>query len=417
MTRDGAPYAELFEPSFEANPYPAYAAWRREGPVHRTALPDGTPLWLVTRYGEAREVLKDHRRFVKVPRGADGEEPDGWMHGVPEEMRPFMRHLLAVDPPDHTRLRKLVQKAFTPRFVEERRDRVQAIADGLLDEVEGRAGRTGRREMDLIDDYAFPLPMTVISEMLGVPHADRGDFRRWSNAAIGSDFTVEYEQGIARSMGEFADFLRSLFEAKRREPGADLITGLLRAEEDGETLSEDELLSMIFVLIIAGHETTVNLIANGTLALLSHPDQLDKLKADPSLVVSAVEELLRYDGPAERTTMRFAARDAKVGGVAIPEGEPVMVALASADRDEGRFGEDAQELDVSRFSGGHGEHLAFGKGIHVCLGAPLARMEGQVAIGTLLRRLPNLELAAQPEDLSWRRSLLIRGLVSLPLAF
>lgn len=416
MSQGRGPHAELFDPRFEADPYPDYAAWRREGPVHRTTLPDGFPLWLVTRYEEAREVLKDHRRFVKDPGTVFGDGASGMVEDVPEEMRPFMRHLLAVDPPDHTRLRKLVQKAFTPRFVEERRGRVRELAEGLLDVVEERAERTGRREMDLIEDYAFPLPMTVISEMLGVPGEDHESFRRWSNAAIGSDFTAEYDQTIAPRMGEFADYLRDLFESKREEPEDDLITGLLRAEEDGETLTEDELLSMVFVLIVAGHETTVNLIGNGVLALLTHPDQLARLKADPSLVGPAVEELLRYDGPAERTTMRFAAEEARIGGVTVPKGAAVMVALASADHDEGRFG-DPEGLDVARFAGGRGEHLAFGKGIHVCLGAPLARMEGQVAMSTLFSRMPDLGLAVPPQDLAWRRSLLIRGLAGLPLRF
>lgn len=293
---------------------------------------------------------------------------------------------------------------------------MRQIADALLDAVEERAERTGRREMDLIEDYAFPLPMTVISEMLGVPGEDHGSFRRWSNAAIGSDFTPEYEQDIAPRMGEFAAYLRDLFEKKRREPENDLITGLLRAEEEGETLSEDELLSMVFILIVAGHETTVNLIANGALALLTQPDQLAKLRSDPSLLGPAVEELLRYDGPAERTTMRFAAEDARIGDAAIPKGAAVMVALASADHDGGRF-EDAEGLDVARFSGDRGEHLAFGKGIHVCLGAPLARMEGQVAMGALFSRMPDLGLAVSPGELAWRRSLLIRGLAGLPLRF
>ena len=405
--------AEIFDPAFTEAPYPTYAAWREEGPVHRTGLPDGLPLWLVTRYEDARRILKDHRRFVKNPVSVMTEEQLGKMTQASEKMRPFMHHLLAVDVPDHTRLRKLVQKAFTPRFVEERRGRVQQIADELLDQVEERTRRTGRREMNLIDDYAFPLPITVISEMLGIPYEDREDFRRWSNAAIETDTSADYSESIAPKMGEFADYLRALFEKKRREPEEDLITGLLRAEEEGETLSENELLSMVFILIVAGHETTVNLIGNGTLSLLTHPEELKRLRADPSLAAPAIEELLRYDGPVERTTMRFATEDVEVGNATIPKGAAVMVALASADRDPQQF-EKPDEVNIERRPA---EHLAFGKGIHVCLGAPLARMEGQIAIGTLVKRMPNLQMATSPEELIWRKSLLIRGVVDLPLTF
>ena len=406
-------HAEIFDPAFTDAPYPTYAAWREEGPVHRTELPNGFPLWLITRYEDARRILKDHQRFVKNPVSLMTEEEIEKMPQASEGMRPFMHHLLAVDVPDHTRLRKLVQKAFTPRFVEERRGRVQRIADELLDQVEERARQTGQREMNLIDDYAFPLPITVISEILGIPYEDREDFRRWSNAAIETDASPDYNESIASEMGEFADYLRALFDKKRRKPEDDLVTGLLRAEEEGETLSENELLSMVFILIVAGHETTVNLIGNGTLSLLTYPEELKKLQADPSLIVPTVEELLRYDGPVERTTMRFTTEDAKVGDTTIPKGAAVMVALASADRDQQQF-ESPDEVNIERRPA---EHLAFGKGIHVCLGAPLARMEGQISIGTLVKRMPNLQMATSPEKLIWRKSLLIRGMVDLPLTF
>ena len=383
---------------------------RREEPVYRTELTDGRGLWLVTGFEEVERVFAD-RRFVKDIRHAMTE---GELESLPptsEAMRPFMKNVLFVDPPDHTRLRKLVQQAFTPKFVEQLRGRIQEIADGLLDDVEERVG--GEREMDLIDDYAFPLPITVIAEMLGIPASDRGKFRRWSNTAIETDASPEYAEKLEVQMREFADYLRELFEKKRVEPGEDLITRLVRAEEEGEKLGEDELLAMVFVLIVAGHETTVNLIGNGTVALLRNPDQLEKLKADPSLLEDAVEELLRYDGPVETSTMRYAAEDVELGGKVIPRGEVVLAVIAGADRDPRRF-DRPDQLDITRTGN---RHLAFGKGIHYCLGAPLARLEGQIALGTLVRRMPDLELGARPEDLVWRPGLIIRGLRVLPVRF
>jgi cytochrome P450 len=271
-----------------------------------------------------------------------------------------------------------------------------------------------RGEMDLIDDYAFPLPITVIAELLGVPAEDRNKFREWSNAAVSGDTTQEYlEKILLPHMQAFTDYLRAMFEEKRKNPKDDLISGLVRAEEAGDTLSEDELLGMVFLLLIAGHETTVNLIGNGVLALLQHPDQLQKLRDDPSLIKPAIEELLRYDGPVETSTERFAREDIAIGGTVIPKGEMVMVVLASADHDPERFtAPDA--LDITR---AHNRHLAFGKGIHFCLGAPLARMEGQIAIGTLLRRMPELRLADPPESLTWRPGMVLRGLKGLPVEF
>jgi cytochrome P450 len=401
------PRVDLFDPAFTADPYPTYARLRSSAPVYRAALPDGRGVWLITRYEDVLAVLKD-QRFVKDWHGALTPEQLAQVPPIPEVMKPLSRNMLDTDPPDHERLRALVSKAFTPRLIERLRPRVQAISDGLLDAVQGRG------EMDLIDDYAFPLPITVIAELLGVPAEDRNNFREWSDAAVSGNASQEYmEEILIPHMQAFTDYLRSLFEEKRANPGDDLVSALVRAEEAGDRLSEDELLGMVFLLLVAGHETTVNLIGNGALALLQHPDQLRKLKEDPSLIKPAVEELLRYDGPVETSTERFAREDVEIGGQVIPRGEMVLVVLAAADHDPERFS-DPDELDITRTDN---RHLAFGKGIHHCLGAPLARMEGQIAISTLLRRMRNLRLKGSPESLSWRPGMILRGLRGLPVEF
>jgi cytochrome P450 len=317
-------------------------------------------------------------------------------------------NFLFVDPPDHKRLRGLVSKAFTPRLIEQMRGRVQAVADALLDRVQEKGA------MDLIDDYAYPLPITVIAELLGVPADDRYKFREWAVTAASGNRTQEYtEKVLVPHMRAFTDYLRAMFEEKRKNPEDDLISALVRAEEAGDKLSEDELLGTLFLLLVAGYETTVNLIGNGTLALLQHPDQLQKLRNDPSLIKGAIEELLRYDGPFEISTERIAREDVIIGETLIPKGEVVMTVIAAADRDPERFSE-PDTLKVTRVGN---KHLAFGKGIHYCLGAPLARMEGQIAIGTLLRRMPNLRLKGSPESLTWRPGLIFRGLQGLPVEF
>ena len=401
------PQVDLIDPAFKANPYPTYARLHSAAPVHRVALSDGRWAWLVTRYDDVVAVLRD-QRFVKDWRDVMTPEQLAQVPPIPEVMRPLSRNMLDADPPDHERLRTLVSKAFTPRLVERKRERVQAIADALLDEVEDKG------EMELIDDYAFPLPITVIAELLGVPAEDRNRFREWSGAAVSGNKTQEYvERVLIPYMQVFTDYLRAMFEEKRKNPKDDLISALVRAEESGDKLSEDELLAMVFLLLIGGQETTVNLIGNGVLALLQHPDQLQKLRDDPSLITPAVEELLRYDGPVETSTERFAKEDVVIGGTTIRKGEMILVAIAAADHDPGRF-PDPDKLDIARADN---KHLAFGKGIHHCLGAPLARMEGQIAIDTLLRRMPNLRLKGSPESLSWRPVLKLRGLQALPVEF
>jgi cytochrome P450 len=401
------PRVNLFDPVFKADPYPTYARLRSSAPVHRATLPDGRGVWLITRYEDILAVLKDER-FVKNWRSALTPEQRAEIPPIPEVMKPLSQNMLDTDPPDHERLRALVSKAFTPRLIERMRPRVQAIADGLLDAVQDRGG------MDLIDDYAFPLPITVIAELLGVPAEDRNNFREWSDAAVSGNASQEYlEEILIPHMQAFTDYLRALFEEKHANPRDDLVSALVQAEEAGDKLSEDELLGMVFLLLVAGHETTVNLIGNGVLALLQHPDQLRKLKDDPSLIKPAVEELLRYDGPVETSTERFAREDVDMGRTVIPRGEMVLVVLAAADHDPERFS-DPDNLDITRTDN---RHLAFGKGVHHCLGAPLARMEGQIAISTLLRRMPNLRLKGSPESLSWRPGMILRGLRGLRVEF
>jgi cytochrome P450 PksS len=408
LTRTGRSAQEainLASPEFKANPYPYYARLRAGSPVVRVTLPTGEPGWLITRYADAVMVLKDER-FVKNPANAlTPEQVAGqrWFRKVFVSLR---RNMLNLDPPDHTRLRALVQKAFTPRMVEQLRPRIEALTNDLLDAVQGQ----GR--MDLIRDYALPLPATVIAEMLGVPAKDRHRFHRWSNALLAFSSTWGLMKAVPNTM-LLMRYIRTIIRRRRANPGNDLVSALIQAEEAGEQLSEDELSAMIMLLLVAGHETTVNLIGNGTLALLEHPDQMEKLRGDPALARPAVEELLRYTSPVEMATERFAREDITVAGVTIPRGEMVFVVLASANRDERQFPQ-ADTLDITREPN---KHLAFGLGTHFCLGAVLARLEATVALNTLLGRTSKLRLAVAPSALPWRRGLLLRGLESLPVVF
>jgi cytochrome P450 PksS len=319
--------------------------------------------------------------------------------------RPLTRNMLDLDPPDHTRLRGLVHKAFTPRLVERMRERVASLAGELLDAA------LRRGSFDLIRDYALPIPTTIIAEMLGVPAGDRQRFHRWSEVIVAASPSGPGMAKAIPSVFFFLRYIRRLVRARRAEPRDDLVSALAQAEEAGDQLSEDELLAMIFLLLVAGHETTVNLIGNGALALMKNPGQMERLRRDPTLVKTAIEELLRYESPVATATERFAREDIPIAGVVIPRGELVYAVLASANRDPRQFPE-ADTLDVAREPN---RHLAFGLGIHYCLGAPLARLEGEIAIAALLRRAPGLRLAVPPEQLRWRRGLVLRGLQSLPV--
>ncbi|MEW2521877.1 cytochrome P450 family protein [Actinacidiphila alni] len=380
---------------FTADPYPVYARLRERGPVHRVRTPETGEMWLVVGYEEARAALADPRLSKN------------WLSVMPDgaELAGFASHMLDSDPPRHTRLRKLVAREFTPRRVEALRPRVQAITDGLIDAMLPHGAA------DLVDALAFPLPMTVICELLGVPDLDREAFRGWSNEIVGPTGP----DAEAAAVTAMTSYLVELIEDKRcTAPRDDLLSALIRTrDEDDDRLSPEELVGMAFLLLVAGHETTVNLISNGMLALLRHPGQLAALRADPGLLDGAVEEMLRYDGPVETATWRFAGETLEIGGARITAGEPVLIALASGDRDPGRFPE-PDTFDIRRRTQGH---LAFGHGIHYCLGAPLARLEGRIAVRTLLERCPDLALAAAPTALTWRPGLLIRGVHKLPVTF
>ncbi|MFF7196982.1 cytochrome P450 [Streptomyces sp. NPDC008079] len=388
-------YARAYGEDFTADPYPVYARLRERGPVHHVRTADTGAMWLVVGHDEARAALADSR----LSKNWQSLLPDGDVSGG------FASHMLDADPPRHTRLRKLVSREFTPRRVEALRPRVQAITDDLVEAM------LPGGSADLVDALAFPLPMTVICELLGVPDLDREAFRGWSNEIVGPT-GPEAEADAVQAMSEY---LVELIEDKRcTAPRDDLLSALIRTRyEDGDRLSSDELVGMAFLLLVAGHETTVNLIANGVLALLRHPDQLAALRADPGLLDGAVEEMLRYDGPVETTTWRFARETLEIGGVRVPSGDSVLIALASADRDPGRYPA-PDTFDIRRSPQGH---LAFGHGIHYCLGAPLARLEGRIAVRTLLDRCPGLALAADPAALTWRPGLLIRGVHRLPVTF
>ena len=399
---------DLASPRFKADPYPFYARLRAEAPVWCTTLPDKRAAWLVTRYEDVARVLKDDT-FAKDKLNAMDPEQRAKTPWVPGFLKPLERNMLDLDDPDHARLRALVSKAFTPRLVERLRGRIEALCEELLDAMEREGRRRGR--VELVADYALPLPATVIAELLGVPAEDHAKFHRWSNRLV----SVSSGRDMLRALPaahSFVRYLRKLVERRRAEPQDDLITALVRAEEAGDKLNKDELLAMAFLLLVAGHETTVNLIASGTLALLEHPEQAEALKCDPSLVKSAVEELLRYTSPVEMATERYAREDVEIEGVTIPRGELILAVLGSANRDE-RYFEAPDALDLARDPN---RHLAFGRGgAHHCLGAPLARMEGQIAINALLRRFPEVRLPVAAESLRWRRGLFLRGLQRLPL--
>ena len=365
-------------------------------------MPDGSRTWLITRYADVRAALADPR----LCKDWGGKmQPEGWS---PDPVFGYLSvHLLNLDPPDHTRLRKLVNKAFTARRVAELRPRVEAITASLLDAMDRRLA-AGAAEVDLIEAFAFPLPITVISELLGVPASDQDKFKAWSHVVVSSVAAPEEFRGAAAAMFHY---FTGLLADKRRAPADDLLSALVAARDDEDSLDERELIAMLFLLLVAGHETTANLIASGTLALLASPAELARLRADPALLPGAVEELLRYANPLNHATERFTVEPVEIGGVTIPAREWVLCVTSSANHDPLRFAEPGR-LDVARDAAGH---LAFGHGIHYCLGAPLARLEGEVAFGALLARFPALSLAVPAEELRWRPSSLIHGLETLPV--
>ena len=394
----------IASPDFKADPYPYYARLRAEAPVCKIVLPTREDAWLVTRYDDVVAALKDER-LVKETTNALTPAQAAAQPWFRKMFKALKRNMLEVDPPDHTRLRALVFKVFTPRLIEQMRGRIERLTNQLLDAA------LARGRFDLIRDYALPLPTTIISEMMGVPVADRRRLNRWSNAllsAAGSTWAMVHAIPAGWSLMRY---ISAIVQKRRAEPRDDLVSNLVRAEEAGDSLSQHELVAMIFLLLVAGHETTVNLIGNGTLALLENPEQMQRLRDDPAMIRSAVEELLRYASPAETATERYAREPVTIAGVTIPQGSMVFPVLASANRDERQF-PNADVLDLTREPN---RHLAFGLGTHFCLGAPLARLEGQIAINSLLQRAPKLRLAVPPRSLPWRAGLIVRGLQSLPV--
>ncbi|MFE9810378.1 cytochrome P450 [Streptomyces sp. NPDC005227] len=379
---------------FTENPHPVYAELRTLGPVHRVRLPPPDAhheTWLVVGYEEARAALADARL-------AKDAEKIG-ITFLDEEL--IGKYLLVADPPQHTRLRSLIAREFTPRRVAALAPRIQEITDDLLDAMlpHGRA--------DLVESLAYPLPLTVICELLGVPGPDRATFRALSTEAVApTSAESEYDAFV-----RLAAYLGDLIEDKRSAgPADDLLSGLIRTTaEDGDRLSPEELRGMAFVLLVAGHETTVNLIAGAVHALLTHPDQLAALRADTTLLDATIEETLRYEGPVENATFRYATQPLDIGGTAIASGDAVMVGLTAADRDGTRYPA-PDRFDIRREARGH---LAFGHGIHYCLGAPLARLEARVALGSLLERCPDLALDGPPSG--WLPGMLMRGARRVPV--
>ncbi|MFZ0547970.1 MAG: cytochrome P450 [Candidatus Promineifilaceae bacterium] len=387
---------DVRDPQFRADPYPFYELLQANVPVFYW---EEWGVWFLTRYEDCNNLLRDNR----LGRGEMSGFPDA-ERALWEMMANWM---LVQDPPDHTRLRGLVHKAFTPRIVEQMRDDIQTITDGLLDEVQDN----GR--MDIIADLAYPLPVTVIARMFDVPEKDYKLFHGWSNALGRTlDFTDNpdvYSAGT-KAAEEFIAYLRDLVAERRKNLGKDLLSALIQAREAGDSLTEDELFATCTLLLTAGHETTINLIGNGTLALLRHPDQMARLKENPGLMKTAVEELLRYDSPVQATA-RIVYEDVEVGDLTLTPRAQVNFMLGAANRDPARF-ENPDQLDLGRQPN---PHLAFGSGIHYCLGAPLARLEGQIAFTTLLNRMPNLRL--ETDSPKYRDNFTLRGLEALPVSF
>ncbi len=401
---------DIASSDFKADPWPACAHLRKEQPVAPVPVRVHFGMdeaYLVTRYEDAAMVLRDDR-FVKDVRSARNTQDHG-MPWMPRALKPLAHTMLDSDGEEHRRLRTLVRDTFAPRHIAHLEPRVRELVGTLLDRM------AAANRVDLVADFALPLPLTVISELLGVPARDRLRFRRWFSALIGIETASRPNLSVLLKLPKILAmmrFLRHLVAERRAYPGDDLVSRLAVAQEGGDHLSEDELVAMLGILLIAGYETTVNLIATGTLLLLGHPDQLARLREDPTLIDAAVEELLRLATPVDVATERYARAEVEIAGVTIPRGALVLVAIVSANADEMRFPE-PERLDVSR---AENRHLAFGLGPHYCLGAPLARMEARVALTALIQRFPHLRLAAPAEQLHWRPGVSLRGLVSLPVS-
>jgi cytochrome P450 len=391
-----------FLPEFRADPYPFYRRLQARHRVYVARLFGGT---LLSRYDDVVAVLGDPRFSVDRPQADIFRRLQPFRGLSPQFTQAIMSTLLMTDPPAHTRMRRLVNKAFTPRVVEGLRARVQALVDEMLDAV------AARRRMELVHDLAYPLPVTVIAELLGIPAADRARFKEWSDQLAVLLDPLQATDGFApteRAFDEIAAYMRPIFAERRRNPRDDLISALVGVEDEGQTLSEIELLALTMLILGAGHETTTNLIANAVLALLRNPGERRRLQDDPSLIGSAVEEFLRYDSPVQ-TTDRVATVDCEIAGHPIRRGAVVALLLGAANRDPARFA-DPDRLDLGRQDN---HHVSLGHGAHFCLGAALARVEAQIVIATLLRRFPDFDGDRHPQE--WKRSIVLRGPTALRL--
>lgn len=393
---------------FQHNPYPIYENLRKDSRVAAVKLGLLGDAVMVTRYEDVVTVLKDPR-FSNERYKALGTNDWLTMWWIPGPLRVLAKSMVLIDDPDHARLRNLVHKGFTPRRIQQLETRIEAICHTLLDEA------TTKPSVDLMRDFAQPLPLTVISEMMGVPREDQRKFHKLMSDLVRhsapSDLNISNVLGLIFNGIALNRFFRNLIALKRKQPQDDLITILIQAEEQGDRLSEDELIAMLFLLLLAGHETTVNLIGSGTLALLEHPEQMENLLGDMSLLDSAIEEMLRFTNPVHHVAQRYAMEDVPLMGYTVTKGSTVAVGIASANRDEAIF-ENADQFDITR---SNNRHVAFGLGIHYCLGAPLARLEAKIAFTALLTRFPHLKLAAPVESLEWRGAPALRGLKHLPI--
>ncbi|MBO0657256.1 cytochrome P450 [Streptomyces triculaminicus] len=387
-----------FDTAFFADPYPVYARLRDAGPVHRIALPDGSAVWLVVREADVRALLTDARLSVNKAHSGTGYRG----FSLPPALD---ANLLNIDSSDHLRLRRLVSQGFTPRRVETLRERVQAAADSLAGALSQRLA--SESSVDLVTEFANPLPLVVIGDLFDVPQGDRRSFSAW----VGSMFAPEYPGQTAESINRIHDFLVGLVAERRARPSHDLLSDLIAARDEGDRLTEDELVSLAFLILMAGSENAQHMISAGLLTLFRHPEQLAALRADPGLLPAAVEELLRYAHPNQMAIRRFPTEPVEIGGVRIPAGDTIMLCLASAHRDPARY-PDPDRFDIRREDIAH---LALGHGMHYCLGAPLARMEIQIGLSTLLRRLPTIALAVPDTQLSWRSSFRSHALTALPV--
>ncbi|MCH5585594.1 cytochrome P450 [Shimazuella sp. AN120528] len=395
----------IFSADFKVKSHQSYARMRKEQPIYPITLPGGFRGWLVTKYKHAQEIM-NNPQFIKDPHVFPEKNHYRFF---PDDYREFfMSHLLNTDLPDHTQLRRFVQPTFTPKAINRQEQMIEELTNKLIDDIEKQG-----KEFCLIKDFAFPLPFLVIAQMLGIPSKDMRDFQKWSNIIIEA-----INDPVAMKAGEpyyklFFSYLKKLVALKTAKPEEDLISAWIQAREEGEKLSEDQLFGMIVLLILAGHETTVNLIGNSILALMQHREQWEELKQDNNLIPSALEEVLRFYSPIEVATARWAKEDIGLEGQQIRQGDTIFIVLASINRDE----ELVPDGDVFNIHRKPVKHMAFGHGIHYCLGAPLARLEGEIALRVLVNRMPNLSMTITDEQLSYRPGFLLRGLVGLPVRY